>query len=217
MIYGISGKSKSGKNEVASIIQYLDFLNSNDMIIKYEDWKISREAPLYQGYEIKSFADKLKDMVVILTGCKREDLEDQEFKASKLSKAWNDSHGIDTYRQLLQVLGTDCGRNIIHPTIWSTALFADYKALNPPRNMAEYHLVKRLYPDWIIADVRFPDEVEKVKERLGMVIRIERPGIDTNDQHASETALDDYDFENVIINDGSIDDLGRKIEALIHK
>ena len=31
-----------------------------------------------------------------------------------------------TPRKLLQLLGTDCGRDIIHPNIWVNALFADY-------------------------------------------------------------------------------------------
>jgi hypothetical protein len=32
-----------------------------------------------------------------------------------------------TPRRMLQLLGTDCGRNIIHPNIWVNATMVDYK------------------------------------------------------------------------------------------
>ena len=45
----------------------------------------------------------------------------------------------------------------------------------------------------IIADNRFPDEVESVlNQRYGFVIRLTRNPFD--DKHTSETALDDYDW-----------------------
>jgi hypothetical protein len=40
------------------------------------------------GFEIKKYADKLKDFVCILIGCTREQLEDQEFKEKELGEEW---------------------------------------------------------------------------------------------------------------------------------
>jgi len=64
-----------------------------------------------------------------------------------------------------------------------------------------------LYPNWIVTDVRFPNEVEAIKKAGGTVIRIDRinnPHPTSN--HISETALDHLPFPT-IINHGTIDNL----------
>ena len=63
MIIGISGKALSGKDTVANIIQWLILKEEKD-------------------------ADKLKDMVCLLLGCTREQLEDPKFKESTLGEEW---------------------------------------------------------------------------------------------------------------------------------
>jgi dephospho-CoA kinase len=69
-----------------------------------------------------------------------------------------------------------------------------------------------IIPDWIITDVRFPNEFKAIKERNGMLIKVIR---DTGkvSAHISETALD---YENrwdcVIDNNGTIEELKVKVE-----
>jgi hypothetical protein len=51
------------------------------------------------------------------------------------------------------------------------------------------------------------------------MIRVERPGVGpTKDKHGrahvSETALDDWPFDHVLVNDGSVDDLHRKLHGV---
>lgn len=120
-----------------------------------------------------------------------------------------------TPRLLLQLLGTECGRQVIHPEIWVNALFADYETnyLNTPTEKVRggYMEVSK----WIITDVRFPNEVKAIEDRGGMIIRIERPGIELG-THASETALDDHVFKHTIINDGTIEDLVQKVKHVLN-
>ena len=171
-LIGISGKIGSGKDTVGKILQYLSAGNelsktTPDLVA---DWEYDWYAGTKMGnYQIKKYADKLKDIVCMLIGCTREQLEDREFKEKELGEEWrvhynwhyklkSDSnptgragklfftreesdlemlsvtynglaHGtyLLTPRLLLQLLGTDCGRDIIHPNIWVNALFADYK------------------------------------------------------------------------------------------
>lgn len=161
-----------------------------------------------------------------------------------------DEAEVDTYiikltpRKLLQLLGTECGREILHPNIWVNALFADYNDndVNPIKvrqgrltALEAFNLSQNNKPNWIITDVRFPNEVKAIKDRGGIVIRVDRPReIPTDDEgfvinldiykfgdkiidysnHPSETALDDYEFDYVIDNNSDIPSLIEKIKAL---
>lgn len=245
MLIGISGKIKSGKDEIAKYI-----------IEKYPNMIIEK------------FGGALKDILCIIIGCTREQLEDQEFKETELGEEWwyfklekhNGAGRIDTelkdylsYKEylepemeqmcdnaeinieliklspriMLQLIGTEAGRGIIHPKIWINALFSRYKPLRAPYDsiaelLEDKHHGLINYPDWIITDVRFPDEANEVKRNGGIMIRINRllqyrfpkewekfcselldesfiDWIKQNNKelykviiHESETALDDY-------------------------
>ncbi len=77
--------------------------------------------------------------------------------------------------------------------------------------------------DWvIIPDCRFPNEIE-VLRKAGFdvtTVRVRRPGFQsglTPDQlsHPSETAMDGYVFDHVLINGGSLQDLKRDVIYLV--
>lgn len=152
MIIGISGKKQSGKNTVALIWQYLyDYYYSNYKYpITVEDFKeyVEDNHHLKSVWIQKSFAHKIKQITCILLGCTMEQLEDPIFKETPLGEEWwvikLPSNGIIPYlgdyppfykkydvikltpRMLMQMLGTEFGRDMIHPNIWCTSLFTDY-------------------------------------------------------------------------------------------
>ena len=71
----------------------------------------------------------------------------------------------------------------------------------------------------LIPDVRFPNEIDKMKENFDCIsIRLTRPNFDnglTSEQkeHISETALDNYiGFNCRIINDGSLSELKQMLK-----
>jgi hypothetical protein len=69
----------------------------------------------------------------------------------------------------------------------------------------------------IISDTRFPNELAAIKAAGGMTVRIERPDRpDTgrDDTHISETALDSANFDYIVENYGTRDDL--KVYARRH-
>lgn len=85
MIIGVSGKIGSGKDTVGKIIQS----------ITNSDHKEGTLAVINNNYstpdtdwQIKKFADKLKDTVCLWTGCTREQLEDADFKDTEIGKDW---------------------------------------------------------------------------------------------------------------------------------
>jgi hypothetical protein len=208
-----------------------------------DDWWLEEQS----GWEIKKFAGKLKEIASILTGIPKHKFEDQEFKKTNLGPEWatwktNDGKpskegdaGIGkfmTVRDFLQKLGTDGLRDGLHTNVWINALFADYndKTHIDDEGMCLYCGADcyngegcdeyNSYPDksnWILTDCRFPNEAQAVKERGGMIIRINRPGITAVNAHPSETSLDDYDFDAVIDNDGTIEDLYNKVKIVLNK
>jgi hypothetical protein len=183
-LIGISGKMGSGKDTVAELIQYLDFCNRWKSRVDLSTYRtLPRMASCWQN---KKFAAKVKTIVHLLTGISAENLECPDVKASRLGPEW----GSITIREMLQKVGTDAIRENLHPDAWVNALFTDF------------------HPDskWVISDVRFPNEAEAVERRGGLLLRVERP-LKSNDRHKSEKALDDWKFDHVIYNDGTIQEM----------
>lgn len=253
MIISISGKIGTGKDTVGEIIQYLVWRNqcTNKEFppISEKHFEEFRHSliPDRSNWKIVKFADKLKDMVCILLGCTRKQLEDREFKEKELGEEWWHYRGKDniihpylnydgsvknkelicsTPRLLLQLIGTQIGRNIIHTNIWVNATMVDYKPNGVPYNSLGdlYDDLKHCpsqtkNPDWIITDTRFPNEADAVKSKGGINIRLNRLGDGILGQvaHASETALDNYTFDYVIDNNGTIEDLIIKVKEILIK
>ena len=227
MIIGINGKIGSGKDTIGGIIQYLtsDYKDKYD----YKNWidRIENHGSnTYSPWEIKKFAGKLKQTASLLTGIPIEMFEDQEFKKTELAKDWNyfpiigyGHRNVPVYgepeqpmlvREFLQKLGTEAMRDGLHTNVWVNALFADYRNFHTDKFSVRQGINEPEYPNWIITDMRFPNEMEAVELREGITIRVVRPGT-TVGTHPSETALDDAEFDYEIINDGYIADLIDKV------
>jgi hypothetical protein len=105
-----------------------------------------------------------------------------------------------TPRKILQIVGTEGGRDVVHPNIWVNATLGD---------LTEYDRT-------IITDARFPNEVIGIKKKKGIVVKIIRPSVVSTSTHPSETSLNDYtDWDYVIINDGSLEQLEEKVEQML--
>ena len=118
-------------------------------------------------------------------------------------------------------------RDGLHTNVWVNALFADYKVIDR-RTMQDPDDSNINYPNWIITDTRFPNELEAVKKRNGITIKVIRPDYIENTftgkkfpvkvhqtLHPSETALDDAKFNYEIINNGSIKELIEKVRSIL--
>jgi hypothetical protein len=160
-------------------------------------------------WEIRKFAGKLKDIASHLTGIDIEDFEDQEFKKTNLSRDWWTPEPM-TVRDFLQKLGTDALRNGLHPNVWVNALMADYIGFHHDHapNGTEY-------PNWVVTDTRFPNEAQAIKDRGGIIIRVDRPGVKPINDHPSETGLDDWKFDYRIANVSDIYTLKETIREIL--
>lgn len=137
------------------------------------------------SYEVRKYAAKLKQIAAILTGYK--DQYTQEGKNTFMPE-WGMTVG-----EFQQKLGTEAIREGIHPNAWIIALFADYHSQ---------------MSNWLITDVRFPNEAQAVLDRGGLLVRIDGTrlkDIKRDVSHPSETALNDwtqwdYRFNNATLN-----------------
>lgn len=241
-IIGISGKIGSGKDTIAKIIQYLTIAKSSYI----KDGHVFNLDNSYEKspWKIKKMAGKLKQMVSLLTGIPVEDLEKEEVKNRKLGPEWKvfeytddegktkvrlgddlifDNLGTTyTVRQLLQKLGTEALREIIHPNVHINALFADYNKVFTSKSYikSDGTSSELEFPNWLITDVRFPNEGEAILDRNGILIRTNRWREDhfiyNVKEHPSETSLDNYDkFKYTINNSGTIQDLIERVKEIL--
>lgn len=99
-------------------------------------------------------------------------------------------------RGLQQRMGAEVGHDMFGETAWTDYLLRSI----PDRTLA------------VFPGCRFPADAVATG---GQTWRIERPGHGPVNGHISETAMDDYDFDSVIHNDGDLEELTRKVEHLL--
>ena len=208
MIIGICGLIGSGKDTVA------DYLVN------------------VHGFRRESFAGSLKDAVAAVFGWDRVLLEGRT-KASRewreqRDEWWSNRLGQNiTPRWILQYWGTEVCRKSFHDDIWIASI--EHKILNSP-------------DDIVISDCRFPNEIDAIKRAGGYVIRTSRGPdpewyhaaevvnrgptqnlswasnksfLDKFNIHASETAWIGTEFDHVLDNNGTMDELYQQMLSIL--
>jgi len=209
MIVGISGYIGSGKDTVA-------------------DYLIT-----FRGFKRMSYAGPLKDAVSAIFGWERELLEG----TTKYSREWRDTidpwwaERLDikhlTPRWVLQQWGTEVGRRAFHDDIWIASIENQLRSVKD---------------NVVISDCRFPNELKSIKRAGGITIRVSRGEnpvwhdaaleyckgfysqnykeavkmLEEHKVHASEYSSVGLAFDHYIENNGTIDELHKKIDSIIH-
>lgn len=161
-----------------------------------------------RGFTRLSFADPLKEATKSLFFFTDDQLE-------KRKEQVDPRYGVSP-RRVLQCLGTDLIRDQLQDLLgMSEPIFLASMRSRIHDAIATTGDRTRV----VISDVRFPDEARLIRELGGVVFRVVRPAAvetdETVDRHASEIAMDDEPVEMVIENDGSIEDLHRRLEQLL--
>lgn len=112
--------------------------------------------------------------------------------------------GGKTPRYAMQTLGTEWGRNLIHPDLW-VFIWTRYRRSE-----------MRAFPrDRVVADdVRFPNEVDAIHELGGEVWRVHRPGCQS-DGHESESYVKGLKVDREIMNDTGIVELDARVNTAL--
>jgi len=209
MIIGICGLIGSGKDTVA------DYLVN------------------VHGFRRESFAGTLKDAVAAVFGWDRTLLEGR----TKASREWREQ--VDpwwaarlnmpdlTPRWVLQYWGTEVMRRGFHDDIWIASI---------------ENKIRNLQDNVVISDCRFPNEIVSLRSAGGRIVRTcrgpdpewfsaaevvnrgptqnlswasNRSVLDTFKVHASETAWIGTEFDHVLDNNHSMDDLYAQVDLIV--
>ena len=203
MIIGICGFIGSGKDTVA------------DYLVNFHEFR--RE----------SFANTLKDAVAAVFGWDRTLLEGRTKEArewrEQVDPWWAERLAMPTLtpRWVLQYWGTEVCRRAFHDDIWIASL--ENKLRNSKDNV-------------VISDCRFPNEIQSIRDAGGKIVWVQRgelpdwydTAIEANlghnyavqdlkmrKIHASETAWVGTDFDTIIDNNRSIDDLYQQAKLIV--
>jgi hypothetical protein len=209
MIVGITGRIGSGKDTIA------DYLCT------------------FHGFRRMSFAGSLKDAVASVFGWDREMLEG----TTKASREWREK--VDpwwaerlrmpnlTPRWVLQYWGTEVCRQHFHNDIWVASV---------------ENKLRQTIDNVVITDCRFPNELYAIKNAGGKTIRVERgenpawyvdaiefqkgdrhygwamarSRLEKAGIHASEYSSVGLKYDNLIENNGTIDQLHNRIKSVIN-
>lgn len=152
----------------------------------------------HQGYQRTRFAEGLKRMMSAF-------LEMQGLGHSKIIRMLDgDFKNIETEflsgrtpRHAMQMLGTEY-RDLINKEMW----------VNAWEKQAD--LMLRAGQKVVVDDMRFVHEAKRVRQMGGMIIRIDRPGIDPG-EHQSEKEYLEVIPDHIILNNGTPDDMIRQL------
>lgn len=177
MLIGLCGPAGAGKNTVAGLLTDADRCTFAQL----------------------AFADPLYECISAITGISPAGLQQRDVKEAVIPSLGKSP------RQMLQSLGTEWGREMIHPQIW----------IRIAMERAIPHLA--VGRSVVITDVRFDNEAKAVVDLGGEVWKVTRPGwqclADGAAEHQSEAGISDHLIARTINNSGSLDDLRAQLLA----
>jgi hypothetical protein len=148
------------------------------------------------GLQAYAFADPLRDGLMQIFNLSPCDFDDarKEQPIDWLGRS---------PRELMQSLGTEWGRNMVHPELWLLLAEQNLEFLAQAYDTAT---------GFVISDLRFENEADFVRKRGGIVLHFLRSDAAEVNPHVSESGIGIQDNDLVLHNNGSLDDLFDQID-----
>ncbi|MAI83387.1 MAG: hypothetical protein CMM91_11585 [Rickettsiales bacterium] len=161
------------------------------------------------GFQRDSFAKSLKDAVASMFNWDREMLEGNTSSSrhwrEQPDKFWSERFGKSvTPRWVLQYFGTEVMRGKMYDAIWIDSCLGRYRGQNT-----------------VISDTRFVNEIKTIKAHGGKIICVKRGDLPSQKEmqergaHRSEWDWLNSDFDFIIDNYGTKDELFQKVDELV--
>lgn len=93
-------------------------------------------------------------------------------------------------RHLMQTLGDDWGRGLVHPDLYASIM------LTTTRELLESGV-----PGVVVTGIRKPNEAAAIRQIGGEIWRIDRPGFEATGEHSSEQGFDAIGHDLRLVND----------------
>jgi hypothetical protein len=153
-----------------------------------------------QGYKRLAFADSLRDALWVLNPWVPIHGGERYYQLQTVVDllGWDDAKAHPEIRRLLQVMGTEVGRQILGENVWVDLL------------------KRKIEPEgkYVVTDTRFPNEFKALRDLGAQMVRVTRDGIGPVNGHKSETALDEFIFDVTVENDGTLEELALTAKAM---
>lgn len=175
MIMGLAGRKQSGKSTGAGFMEDL-------------------------GFERLSFAEPLKllvDLLLIDLDIDVETIADHARHKERIIPEIGCS-----YRYLCQTLGTEWGRNLVHPDLWVKLARTKLSKLR-----ADKHVV--------FDDVRMENEAAMIRELGGVIIHVRRGDAEPVDRHSSEAGILVRPGDEVLLNHLDLEHYQRELLEVV--
>lgn len=169
LIVGLAGRKRCGKSTVAGVLRQHGFIET-------------------------SFASPIRMFAAFLLAPDLKGGLDWLEKNKETPLLWLDGA---TPRQIMQTLGTEWGRQMIHPELWVRRLMRMVEA--------------SATPNFVISDVRFPNEARAIHQLGGVIVNIDRYARADHDAHASEAGLASEHIDIHFANRGTLAEMRREV------
>ncbi|WP_431888719.1 hypothetical protein [Nocardiopsis alba] len=164
-----------------------------------------------RGYARVAFADPVRESLLALDPIVHAEPEDygDTYRGVRLSTlvgvcGWDRAKRVyPEVRRLLQAHGTEAVRGVIGDDVWVRLALR--------RISAAWAGGRRV----VITDVRFPNEVTALRAHGVRLVWLDRPGVGPANDHITERSVFPEDADAVIKNDGTPDDLARRLNEFL--
>jgi hypothetical protein len=194
MIIGLTGVAQSGKSSVAHIL-----------VNKYGFKQYSFAEGVYEAlYRL--------DPTVLVISEKFSNTVYPRLRSLVDEYGWDEAKQHKSVRELLQRMGTECGRELHGEDVWVDRTF------NKILTECDIEFQKgflHIKTDIVIADVRFDNEARKIKwYGEGHVVEVDR-GLGPVNYHKSEAGVSPSLIDGEIGNTGTLADLEYNVEKML--
>lgn len=169
------------------------------------------------NFSVRSFAAPIKQALIAMLG---SDIAECLYDHNQKNKLINsvifpkDTCSPISPRRLMQTLGTEWGRNMIHPELWTNIMLKSLKMTHEIQQLNHPEKPNLIAVD----DLRFLDEANMLDKTGAAIVLIKRPqqsATQEHDKHESERSINAIRPHYTIENDGDIKNLQRDIDELV--
>ena len=139
------------------------------------------------GYKRIAFADKIKELLYETDPFVKGDYH---LKSLVNAYGWDIVKKNDEVRRMLQNMGM-AARKTFGEDFWVEQALSNLHS----------------FENYVVTDVRFTNEANKIKFIGGRLWRIKRPGVEPVNDHVSESEMDGYKVDQIIVNRGTLQEL----------